>query len=128
SLMPLLVATLDFLWTPGHLWGLAIKKVREYHGVGIPMLPVRIGVPKASRIVFLLNVLTVAFSFLFPFLQLTSLVYTIVALGAGAAFLLQNRGLLFSASETDGFKTFAASMPYLAVLMLALILGRILLI
>ena len=30
SLMPLLVAMLDFLWTPGHLWGLAIKKVKEY--------------------------------------------------------------------------------------------------
>ena len=29
SLMPLLVAMLDFLWTPGHLWGLAIKKVKN---------------------------------------------------------------------------------------------------
>ena len=30
SLVPLLVSTLDFLWTPGHLWGLAMKKMKEY--------------------------------------------------------------------------------------------------
>ncbi len=48
SLMPLLVAMLDFLWTPGHLWGLAIKKIKEYKHAGIPMLPVKIGIIRAS--------------------------------------------------------------------------------
>lgn len=125
SLTPLLVASLDFLWTPGHLWGLAIKKIREYKNAGVPMLPVKVGVRRASRVVFWLNVLTVAFSLLFPLLGLTGAIYSVVAVGAGAAFLFQNRGLMFSSSETQGFRVFIASMPYLMCLMIGLIIDKL---
>ena len=128
SLMPLLVAMIDFLWTPGHLWGLAIKKVKEYKTAGIPMLPVKIGIVKTSQLVFWLNALTVAFSCLFALFHVTGLIYMIVALTAGAMFLFQNRGLLFSPSETQGFKVFITSMPYLMCLMLGLIIDKIVLI
>lgn len=50
--MPLLVAVVDFLWTPGHLWGLAIKRAAEYQKANIPMLPVVIGISKASQVIF----------------------------------------------------------------------------
>ncbi len=125
SLMPLLVAMLDFLWTPGHLWGLAIKKAREYRRVGVPMLPVKIGIARAGKVVLALNVVTVAFSLLFPLLQLTGSVYTLAALAAGSLFLLQNRSLAGSISEMGGFKVFVASMPYLACLMIGLVLDKI---
>jgi protoheme IX farnesyltransferase len=125
SLMPLLVAMLDFLWTPGHLWGLAIKKVKEYKNAGIPMLPVTEGISKASKIVFLLNVFTVAFSFLLPLSHLTGTIYLVVAFAGGATFLFQNRGLLIRASEVNGFKVFIASMPYLGCLMVALIVDKL---
>ncbi len=128
SLMPLLVAMLDFLWTPGHLWGLAIKKIREYRNAKIPMLPVKVGISKASKIVFLLNVFTVAFSLLFPLLQLTGIIYLAIALVAGSGFLFQNRSLIFSTSEVAGFKVFVASMPYLTCLMLGLIVDKLILI
>ena len=128
SLMPMLVAMFDFLWTPGHLWGLAIKKIKEYKNAGIPMLPVKVGVRRASKIVFLLNIFTVAFSLLFPTLQLTGTIYMTIALIAGSAFLFQNRGLLFSANEVAGFKVFVASMPYLACLMAGLIIDKLILI
>ena len=52
SLTALLVGALDFLWTPGHLWGLAIKKMKEYKSAGIPMLPVKVGLNKAHRLFF----------------------------------------------------------------------------
>jgi protoheme IX farnesyltransferase len=125
SLMPLLVAMLDFLWTPGHLWGLAIKKMKEYKTARIPMLPVKIGIVKSSQVVFWLNVLTVASSFLFVLFRLTGLIFMAVALTAGATFLFQNRGLLFSPSETQGFRVFIASMPYLTCLMIGLIIDKI---
>jgi protoheme IX farnesyltransferase len=125
SLMPLLVAMLDFLWTPGHLWGLAIRKMKEYKTAGIPMLPVKIGIAKSSQVVFWLNVLTVASSFLFVLFRLTGIIYMAVALTAGAIFLFQNRGLLLSSSETQGFKVFIASMPYLTCLMIGLIIDKI---
>ena len=125
SLTPLLVATMDFLWTPGHLWGLAIKKVKEYAKAGVPMLPVTLGVSAASRVVFWLNVATVGFTLLFPLLHLTGAVFSTVALVAGAAFLFQNRGLLSPASGAWGFRVFVASMPYLACLMLGLVVDKI---
>ena len=128
SAMPFLIAMVDFLWTPGHLWGLAIKKVKEYKKAGIPMLPVKVGVVKASQVVFGLNVLTVAFSFLFPVFHLTGIVYCGIALVAGSGFLFQNLRLLFSYHETYGFKVFMASMPYLACLMVGLIIDKLLLI
>ncbi len=128
SLVPLLIAMLDFLWTPGHLWGLAIKKIKEYKKAGIPMLPVTTGISKASKIVFLLNVLTVAFSFLLPLSHLTGIIYLVVAVCAGAIFLFQNRGLLLRASEANGLKVFLASMPYLTCLMIGLIVDKIVLI
>jgi len=125
SAMPFLIATLDFLWTPGHLWALAIKKVREYKNAGVPMLPVKFGVVKASHVVFGLNVLTVAFSFLIPIFNLAGIVYASVALVAGGAFLFQNRGLLSANQEMYGFKVFMASMPYLACLMIGLIIDKL---
>ena len=124
NFFPLMVAMLDFLWTPGHLWGLAIKKVKEYSRVGIPMLPVTIGLKRASRIVFSMNILTVAFS-LFPLSLLTGPLYLAVAVFVGGAFIIQNRGLIASSSEAEGFKVFLASMPYLLILMLALIVDKI---
>ena len=90
------------------------------------MLPVKVGVIKASQIVFGLNVLTVAFSFLFPIFHLAGTVYLFFALAAGSAFLFQNRGLLFSSQEKNGFKVFIASIPYLTFLMLGLILDKFL--
>lgn len=125
SLIALLVGALDFLWTPGHLWGLAIKKMEEYKSAGIPMLPVKVGLTKASQIVFFLNAVTVVFSLLLPLFGLTGTIYLGFAVLAGGGFLFQNRGLLFSASEANGFKAFLASMPYLALLMLGLIVDRL---
>jgi heme o synthase len=128
SLVALLIGALDFLWTPGHLWGLAIKKMEEYKSAGIPMLPVKVGLNKASQIVFFLNAVTVAFSFLLPLFGLTGAIYLGFAILAGGGFLFQNRSLLFSASEVNGFKVFLASMPYLALLMLGLVIDKILII
>ena len=128
SLLPLLVATLDFLWTPGHLWGLAIKKLKDYKNAGVPMLPVKVGVARASQVVFCLNVTTVASSFLFTIFHLTGFIYLGIAVVAGGAFLFQNRGLLFSNQETYGFKVFLSSMPYLTCLMVALMIDKFLLV
>ena len=125
SLVALLVGALDFLWTPGHLWGLAIKKIEEYKSAGIPMLPVKVGLTKSSQIVFSLNAVTVAFSLMIPLFGLTGELYLGFAVLAGGGFLFQSRSLLFSASESSGYKAFLASMPYLALLMIGLIVDKI---
>jgi heme o synthase len=124
-LLPLLISSVDFLWTPGHLWGLAIKKANEYKKAGIPMLPVSVGIKKAAQITVLFNIAAIAFSLVLPILGLAGIIYSAVAVSAGIWFALENRKLLVFPSETSGFKIFLASMPYLAILMGGLLLDKL---
>jgi len=126
SLLPLLISLVDFLWTPGHLWGLAIKKVKEYGNAGIPMLPVTFGLRRASRITFAVNVLTVASSLLLPLFGLTGFLYSWVASSAGTWFIFESSKLAAFPSEAGGFRVFFASMPYLAIIMAGLVVDKIL--
>ncbi|HZW83061.1 MAG TPA: hypothetical protein VFF14_06500, partial [Candidatus Deferrimicrobium sp.] len=79
----------------------------------------------ASFAVFSLNVVTVAFSFLFSIFSLAGSVYLLFAAVAGSVFLFQNLILLRLTSEVQGYKVFMASMPYLTILMLGLMLDKL---
>ncbi len=126
SLVPIVVSAIDFLWTPGHLWGLAIKKMKEYKKAGIPMLPVKVGISKTAQIIFLFNLSTIGVSLLLPLTGFSGRLYFAVALVAGGWFAIESQRLLASPSETHGFRVFVSSMPYLLALMVGLLLDRIL--
>ena len=128
SLTPLLISSIDFLWTPGHLWGLATKKVQEYRKAKIPMLPVTVGLKKTAQVIFLFNLVTIASSLLFPLLGLAGLVYSVVAVSAGTWLIVESRKLLISPSEKGGFQVFLFSMPYLAFLMTGLLADKVFLV
>jgi protoheme IX farnesyltransferase len=127
SLAPLLVSAVDFLWTPGHLWGLAMKKVSEYKKAHIPMLPVTVGLKKTAQITFMFNVATIVVSLLFPVLGFTGSLYPVFAIAAGVWFMFESRKLLVVPSEATGFRVFLGSMPYLALLMLGLMVDKMVL-
>ena len=124
SLLPLLISIVDFLWTPGHLWGLAIKKVKEYKTAGIPMLPAKVGIRKASLITFLFNSSAIGCCLVLPILGVSGGLYCLILLPTGFWFMLENLKLLKSPSENEGFKVFSASMGYLAILMMGLLADR----
>lgn len=124
SLTPVLVGMLDFLWTPSHLWSLAMRMVNEYKSADVPMLPVISGLRKASELVFLFNVATFGFSFLFVALGITGPIYLIIATAAGLRLVFVSHKLLIAQSETQAFRVFLASAPYLACIMIALIVDR----
>jgi protoheme IX farnesyltransferase len=125
SLSPILVALLDFLWTPGHLWGLAITRVKDYGRAGVPMLPVTSGLKTASRYVFSFNVLTFVSSLLLPLLASVGEVYTTVTVVAGAVLVWRSWLLLKSPTEGQGLKLFKLSVAYLSCIMVALIADRL---
>jgi protoheme IX farnesyltransferase len=125
GLTPVLVALLDFLWTPGHLWGLAMTKVNEYRRAGVPMLPVTLGLRRAARYLFLFNSFTLTASLLFPLLGLMGPVYSIIAGVGGLALLWKSCKLISSPSQEEGFELFKLSILYLACIMLALIVDRV---
>ena len=125
SMLPILISAVDFLWTPGHLWGLAMKKVKEYKAAGIPMLPVTLGIKKAANVTFFFNIVTIAFSLTLPLLGLAGILYAAVAVLAGIWFTIESRKLVVFPSEIQGFKIFFASMPYLAFLMAGLLVDKL---
>ncbi len=127
SVIPLLVGLVDFLWTPGHLWGLAIKRVREYKAAGIPMLPVKSGLKRTAQTAFMFNLATVAASLLLPILGTAGLIFTFAAIFGGAVLLFETSKLLTFPSEGQGLRVFFVSMPYLACVMVGLLVDKLLL-
>jgi len=59
-----------FLWTPGHFWGVAIAKSKDYTSADVPMLPVVEGIHRSSFYAALSNVLLFHFTVVL-FLQLS---------------------------------------------------------
>ena len=53
ALLPLLLFSIIFLWTPPHFWALSLFVRSDYAAAGIPMLPVVAGFANTRRQVFL---------------------------------------------------------------------------
>ena len=91
--LPLVLFAIIFLWTPPHVWALAIKLREDYARAGIPMLPVVKGVDETTRQIFWYTLVMVVGTLVLP--MLTSLwpiwqrapVYTALAVVLGAVFL-----------------------------------------
>ena len=111
-----------FLWTPPHYWPLSMRYREDYRAAGVPML----SVVKNDRVVGLQIVLyawaTVACSLLLIPVAAMGLVYSIVAVGAGAWFIIESHRL-YSAAIRDGsvapMRLFHGSISYLALVFLA---------
>ena len=68
SFVPYYMVALIFLWTPPHFWALALYKSKEYHDVGIPMMP---GVKGSKRTILEMRIygcLLLLISFVGPYL------------------------------------------------------------
>jgi protoheme IX farnesyltransferase len=131
TLLPVLLFTLIFLWTPPHFWALSLFVRSDYAAAGVPMLPVVAG-PKATRQQIALYTLPMAAAAVAPWpLGLAGPLYGIVAAGLSLAFVvLVLRVLANRASEPDGMKPekqlFAYSILYLFAVFGALVLDRVL--
>ncbi len=93
ALAPLVMFLIIFLWTPPHVWALAIKLREDYARAGIPMLPVVKGVDETTRQIFWYTVVMVVGTLALPLLTTPSLigggapVYTVLAVVLGVVFL-----------------------------------------
>lgn len=125
TLLPLLVVVLDFVWTPAHLWGLVIRRMGEYRGAGVPMLPVTLGVKRASWVILLFNLITFAVSMLLAVFGGAGLLYMAFAVPAGCVLLLVSAMLVRFGSPQWGFRAFMVSMPYLVMIMSGLIIDAV---
>lgn len=121
-LPPILLAIIMFFWTPSHFWSFAIVHREEYERAGVPMLPVLIGETRTAFYILLNTILLVVASLLPSLFGYRGPVYLVVAIGVGAFFIWRNIQLLFNPSKDMAWKNFKASMSYLGVLFLGVIL------
>ena len=122
SLLPILMAGLVFLWIPIHIWFLAVTYRADYAKVGVPMLPVVIGPLRAIRLIVIFSMILFPFSIGVYLLGHFGLVYGLVAVFGGIANLIGSVWVLYKPTETNAWKMFKISSPYLFLLFTAMII------
>ncbi|MCK6487864.1 MAG: heme o synthase [Planctomycetes bacterium] len=120
---PVAMFAVIFLWTPPHVWALAIQVKDDYARAGIPMLPVVKGVDETTRQIFIYTVVMVAGTLALP---LVSAVFARPAwvglsLLLGAVFLLWTWRLWRHRPLMATMPLFRFSIVYIAALFAALV-------
>ena len=129
TLLPLLLFTLIFLWTPPHFWALSLFVRSDYAAAGVPMLPVVSG-GRVTRRQILLYTFPMAAAAVAPWpLGLAGVVYGLAAIMLSCAFLVMSAQVFANrATEPEGMKPekrlFAFSILYLFAIFGALVLDR----
>ena len=129
SLLPLLLFSLIFLWTPPHFWALSLFIRSDYAKAGVPMLPVVAGA-RATRIQILLYTVPMAAVAVAPWpLGLAGALYGVAACALSLAFLLLSAQVLANratepAAMAPEKRLFAFSILYLFAIFGALVADR----
>ncbi|MXO60285.1 protoheme IX farnesyltransferase [Altererythrobacter salegens] len=131
TLMPILLFTIIFVWTPPHFWALALFVKTDYAKVGIPMMPVVKGEAETRRQILIYSVVLLAVSVVPWAIGGTSWVYGLAALALSVAFLLIALPVgLRQSVEGDKMKPekrlFGYSVLYLFALFAALVVDAVL--
>ena len=131
EILPVLLFSLIFLWTPPHFWALSLFVKSDYANAGVPMLPVTHGVVNTRRQIALYTVPMVAVAVAPWPLGLTGAIYGGVASVLSAVFMvlslrvLANKGTDPAAMGPEK-ALFKFSILYLFALFGALVVDRFL--
>jgi heme o synthase len=122
ALAAVLLAALVVLWTPTHIWSLALRYREDYARAGVPMLPVVTGEKTAMRWMVVTGALLVPFSLALPLATpIAGLGYLLVAGIFGVPILALSVWLWLRPTQARAWTLFKFSSPYLAVVFLALL-------
>jgi heme o synthase len=124
GLAAVLLAALVVLWTPTHIWSLALRYREDYARAGIPMLPVVTDEKTALRCMVITGALLVPFSLALPFAtSIAGFGYSVVAVALGIPLLVMSVWLWLRPTPKGAWTLFKFSSPYLAVVFLALMVS-----
>ena len=123
---PLILAVVLFLWTPPHFWALAFACKNDYAAARVPMLPVVVSDAVSTRTILGHAIALVSLSVV-PFWYGMSWIYLASALAGGAFFLLVSWRLVLRPTIPQAWRTFAASIVQLGLLLTGAIFDNLLL-
>ncbi|WP_372477414.1 heme o synthase [Nocardia australiensis] len=116
-----------FFWTPPHTWALAMRYKEDYRAAGVPMLPVVATEQAVTKQIVVYTWLTVLTTL--ALVPATGVIYTAVALVAGAWFLLMAHQLYSGVRRGESVKPlrlFLQSNNYLAAVFCGLAVDSVL--
>ena len=116
----LILAGLVFLWTPTHIWSLALRVKDDYAKAKVPMLPVVMSESKSIRIIAVATLIMVLFSIMPVVWQYFGMVYLITAVVSGVIITAMSISLVIKPNQNKAWQLFKFSSPYLAILFIAM--------
>ncbi|PZE28782.1 MULTISPECIES: heme o synthase [unclassified Curtobacterium] len=123
SWAPVILFGVIFLWTPPHYWPLSMKYRDDYAAARVPMLAVVRGRTVVGLQVVLYAWATVVCSVMLVPVAHMGVLYTVVALAAGAWFVVESHQLYGRAiqhvEQVHPMRVFRSSIIYLTLLFLA---------
>jgi heme o synthase len=126
GLAAVLLAALVILWTPSHIWSLALRYKEDYARAGVPMLPVVTSERTALRCMVVTGALLVPFSLAVPFATaIAGVGYVLVCLVFGVPLLALSVWLWLRPTPARAWTLFKFSSPYLSVVFLALLVSAL---
>ncbi|RYE81669.1 MAG: protoheme IX farnesyltransferase [Myxococcales bacterium] len=129
---PFILFLVVFFWTPPHTWALALRYREDYARVDVPMLPVVKPAAHVGMQIVAYSWVMVATSLLLWPVADTGVVYPIVAVVLGAAFLVEAHLMWSRARQSDELtvvkpmRLFHWSNMYLSLLFVAVALDPLL--
>jgi protoheme IX farnesyltransferase len=125
ALPPLALFAILFVWQLPHFVAIAIFRQAEYEAAGIRVLPAVRGLSAAKRGIVAYSVLQLAVSVIPWAIDFVSPLYLAVALPLGLAYVGYGLlGLRREAGQAWARKLFFASMPYLVLVLVAIVVFR----
>lgn len=120
----IILFTVVFLWTPPHYWPLSMRYRDDYAEVNVPMLAVVRPAPIVGVQIILYAWATVVASLMLIPVAPMGALYTLVAVGAGAWFIIESHRLFGrvrsgEAIDPKPMRVFHSSISYLTLLFLA---------
>ena len=120
ALPALYMFAIVFFWTPPHFWALSLLLKDDYESVGVPMLPVVMGVNKTKKAILLYAVLLLGLTAMFFATGAVGWFYLGAALVLGLAFVFSAARLMRSPGIEGALGTYVFSLTYLALLFAAI--------
>ena len=118
----LMLGLLIFMWTPGHFWSLALRYKEDYRNAGFPMLPVLVDEKTSAKAIAISNILMAPIALSLAIWL--GMGYLIVSAVATAILFYFNIRLLRNPTAEEAWISFKVSSPYLAILLITIIISR----
>jgi protoheme IX farnesyltransferase len=120
----LLLFLIIFIWTPPHVWSLALYRRDDYARAELPMLPVTHG-QRYTQLMIVLYTLVLLAATLMPYaIRMSGPLYLVAAVVLGGLFVGYALRLYHRYSDALARRTFRFSIYYLAALFSALLIDH----